>query len=382
MIKWESWCFVRVVFWVCSFCCLAGDCSAQLDNSAFYLEPTAPLDTVGSLGLRLNALGYNRNNEYFHPFEIGRTWFGYQVFPEMAYQLHEDVQVFGGIYFRQDFGNEAVEQVQPLFRVQASFDSLLFVFGNIYGNVQHRLPEPMFAFERLIFDRQEEGVQLLWKKNGWDADAWLDWQTMIYPGDDKQEEIWAGLTLFKMLKSGPYYAEPGLGFTIFHEGGQIDSTDRPLRLFLSSFLQAKFGRTFASKRLHALEFTYQWLHFDDIWAGEQVVQFEHGLGHFFTLYANSKWGGFMLNYYRSFSYFTQFGSGIYSAEGLNGGEIVFPSRELLFFRTLADIHFGDHATLTLRFEPYYDFTRSRFEFSNSLYFSVREFWKLGRKKRS
>ena len=70
--------------------------SAQLNNSFFDIERT---DTAtGLITLHVDNLNYFRNVEYKTKIDEGRTLFGYQFWPEIAYQVSTHVQVAGGCF--------------------------------------------------------------------------------------------------------------------------------------------------------------------------------------------------------------------------------------------------------------------------------------------
>ncbi len=107
------------------------------------------------------------------------------------------------------------------FTVKIQKDSSQFLFGNLEGQLNHHLIEPMLNFERVILNRQENGLQYTRRKQKVFFDAWIDWQKMIYKGSDFQEEIFAGFSWNKKLINRPNFSfSIPWQMTFQHRGGQ------------------------------------------------------------------------------------------------------------------------------------------------------------------
>ncbi|WP_152426338.1 hypothetical protein [Cesiribacter andamanensis] len=199
----------------------------QLNNEAFYLRfPVVAADS-GKLQLHTYALGFSRNNEYFQRFADGYTYFGYQGMAWLSYQPDARVRVWGGLFMRDDFGTNRLQEVQPVFRIQARFDSLQLIFGTLQGSLNHQLIEPMYDFERVMVDRLEEGLQLLYEKERFWLDVWIDWERTIYLGSPFQERVSGGFSSrLDLAKKEKTRLVLPLQMLAFHQGGQID-TDLP-----------------------------------------------------------------------------------------------------------------------------------------------------------
>lgn len=352
---------------------------AQIDNLAFYQDVQSPFDSAGDLSLRLYGLGFNRNNEYFHPNEPGRTFFGMQLQPELSFQLNKRTQLFGGLHYRQDFGNPDPYLLQPVWRLVHQRDSLRFVFGSLYGSVQHRLPLPIYAFEYVIQDRVEEGLQLLYDYKGWHSDMWVDWQRMIYDKAAEQEAIWAGWTNTYTKHIASWSLTLAQQFTVYHEGGQIDTSNAPLLIYTNTGLEAGLRKDFTSSFLHAVYGSYHWLHWDNFSFSPGTAEFQNGLAHLFSAGVETQLGGLQVNYYKGWYFQSPLAYDIYTAAPLLEAEteVVFQEQEVFFIRLLNTIELGEHLSLSLRLEPFYDFKRNRWDFNNGLYLCFEDWYRLG-----
>lgn len=378
-----------IFFWIVRSALLSaglfnsGTAAAQLDNRAFFLDESTPHDEKGELSLRTYMLGFLRNNEYFHPNEPGRTWFGFQFQPEAAYQLDQRTTVFGGLYYRQDFGNPEPRTIRPVWRVRMAFDSLTLTLGNLYGSLQRDLPLPVYSFENVLEQRIEEGVQLNYRNRGIRAEAWADWRNMIYDGSNEPEEIWGGGRLAYRKDRKNYWAEIGGLLTAYHEGGQIDSSDAPLLIYMNAGLNVTFGVKLQNKKLNEIYGGYHLLRWDDLSPGdstEETSVHDGGPAHLAFIGAKTKRGEIQLNYYRAWYFQAPFASDVYTSAPLGGAPVPedFPGVQLLFLRYLRDIKVSEETTLTLRFEPFYDFTRNLWEFNMGLYVNIEDWHRLAK----
>ncbi|MBC7920573.1 MAG: hypothetical protein H7Z75_05725 [Ferruginibacter sp.] len=194
---------------------------AQLNNSVFEERyRLQPVDSNG-LSLRLSGLGFLRNNEYFQNIIPGYTLFGQQVHVRLAYQPSGRVLLEAGAVVGKDFGNDRFTQLIPTFTVKYRKDSLSFLFGTLEGNLNHRLIEPLYGFERLITRRAENGLQLVSHRRRLFLDCWIDWQRATYRRADYQEEISGGFSInYTLLERAGFRLELPVQFVAFHRGGQ------------------------------------------------------------------------------------------------------------------------------------------------------------------
>ena len=194
---------------------------AQLNNTT--LETFQHLDSTKSnqFSFQFESFSFLKNNEYFLKVADGYTLFGNILSPKMVFQPAPNVQIEAGIFVRKDFGNNAFTSIQPIFTVKIQKKFSQFLFGNLEGQLNHHLIEPMMNPERVILNRQEAGLQYTKRKKNTFFDSWIDWQKMIYNGSDFKEEIFAGFSWNKKLITKPnFHFSIPVQLTFQHRGGQ------------------------------------------------------------------------------------------------------------------------------------------------------------------
>jgi hypothetical protein len=352
--------------------------NAQLPNQAFYLQfPVQEADS-GKLTLHTYAMGFSRNNEYFGRFADGYTLFGYQAMPWLSYQPDKRVRLWAGLFARDDFGNRYLSTVQPVFRLQVKFDSLQFIFGTLQGSLNHQLVEPMYDFERVMADRLEEGMQLLWERQRFWLDVWIDWERTIYTGSPFQEVVSGGFSArADLVENEKLKLVLPLQMLAFHQGGQIDTDPNPLITRVNTALGLELHKEVGRKFLHSYSLQPYVLGYKDA-SNEALVPFEQGWGLYLNAAAYTKLGGFMLSYWKGDGYIPIKGGPLFSSYSFTYDNPGAASRErqILMLRLLNDIPVGKHLTLSLRAEPFYDLTEKRFEFSHGTYLNYRGSFEL------
>jgi hypothetical protein len=347
--------------------------AGQLNNEAFYLRYPLVAADSGKLKLHTYAMGFSRNNEYFQRFADGYTYFGYQAMSWLSYQPDARVQLWGGLFLRDDFGTNRIQELQPVFRIQARFDSLQLIFGTLQGSLNHQLIEPLYDFERVMVDRLEEGIQLLYEKERFWLDVWIDWERTIYPGSPFQERVSGGFSArTDLVEKEKLQLVMPLQMLAFHQGGQIDTDPAPLitRLNLAGGLE--LHRPVGKRFLHSWSLQPYVLGFFDT-SHELRAPFSRGWGLYMNAAAYTRLGGFMLTYWQGDSYIPIKGAPLFSSASSTfvNPDAVSPQRRILMLRLLNEIPIGRYLALSLRLEPFYDFGEGRLDFANSIYLNYR-----------
>lgn len=357
--------------------------NAQLPNQAFYLRyPVQPADS-GKLQLHTYALGFSRNNEYFGRFADGYTLFGYEAMPWLSYQPDKRVKISAGLFARDDFGNSYYSNVQPVFRIQARLDSLQLIFGTLQGSLNHQLVEPLYDFERIMLDRLEEGIQVIYHKNRLWLDAWVDWERMIYNDSPFQEVVSGGLSArLAVVEQEFVKLELPLQMLVIHEGGQIDIDPNPLITRLNLAGGLSLNKEVGGEFLHSYNLQPYLLGFYDA-SNELRQPFKQGWGLYLNAAAQTRLGGIMLSYWHGHAYVPIKGGPLFSSYSYtydNPGATS-EERRWLMLRLLNEIPIGRHLTLSLRAEPFYDFGEKRFDFSHGTFLNYRSDFLLWNKNK-
>ncbi len=101
--------------------------------------------------------------------------------------------------------------------------------------------EPIYDFERILYDRLESGLQHIHNSRFYQHDLYIDWERMIYRNSPYQEQLtvgYSGNIIVKNrelkysageegsihIKDRPFFFNIPLQLMVNHTGGQIDTT--------------------------------------------------------------------------------------------------------------------------------------------------------------
>jgi len=361
---------------------LAVQATAQLNNRSFERSSVInPLDS-GRLGAGINTLGFTKNNEYFNDIADGYTLFGYQLNPYLSYQPLPSVRFDVGIYLQKDFGNNGYEAIEPTYRFEYLKDHVSLIFGTLEGSVSHRLIEPLYDFEKVLVDRLENGFQLKLEKEGLFIDLWADWQNMIYKGDDEQEEVTGGLSIsYPLINKGGFEVDLPVQAVVFHRGGQIDDNPNPLQTFVNSAIGADVGLSFDGW-LKKVRFANYFVYYKDF-SFDKLAVFEDGAGVYLNVAAETDFNlEVMVSYWKGDEFMSIMGGQLYPSVSstFKNPTYIEEERELLIFRLFHRLPLAENLEVSTRFEPFYDLTNSKFEFSHGFYVNYNIDFKVTKRK--
>jgi hypothetical protein len=353
--------------------------NAQVNNVS--LETFQHLDFTKSkqFSFQFESFSFLKNNEYFLKIADGYTLFGNQFSPKFTYHPATHVRIEAGVYAWKDFGNTAFTSIQPIFTIKIQKDSSQFLFGNLEGQLNHRLIEPMMNPERVILNRQENGLQYTRRKQMTFFDAWIDWQKMIYRGSDFKEEIFAGISWNKKLVVKPnFYLSIPYQVTFQHSGGQTTKDTGQVITNINTAIgveaEWKFNGFLQKIRTQNYLVGFQQ-------NSNYNQYFKNGSGIYLNVTAETKVMNLMLSYWKTSGYLSDAGGDLYQSVGrtFRYGNVVEKERNLLIIRAMKDWKIIDNLFLTFRFEPYFDLNNKAFEHSESLFLTYRQGFGLGRK---
>ena len=357
----------------CTFFIL-GDGFSQLDNRLFEDRKEIFPDRANKVYLNIGLLGFTRNNEYFNEIADGYTLFGYQLYPSLAYFPAENVRIDAGIYMQKDFGISGYNTIAPTLSVKVKRGDLNIIFGNLDGSLNHRLIEPLYDFERVLNNRLETGLQAVLEKERLFLDAWINWETMIYPGDSLQEEISGGISLdYRLMQKGKFQINLPIQSVLYHKGGQIDALDVPLVSLMNNAVGVGIKYTLNNNSiLKALSSKNFFVHYSDF-SFEKQQPFENGTGLYLNLDMEFKWFNFLTSYWQGNEFISIKGAPLYQSVShsfKNPGHTE-EQRQLIIFRFLHDLKILDNLYFSTRVEPFIDLQNNTFEFSHGFYVNYR-----------
>lgn len=353
---------------------------AQVDNSLLCKQNYFSTDRTGSLYLTIYNLNYQRNYEYFNRFADGLTYYGFALQPELVYHTSDHVSLSGGLQLRKDFGRSGFYDQQPLFSVNIHKNNFQFISGSLNGNIAHQLLEPLYDYDRVIYDPLEYGTQFLYNDSSFFLDAWINWENMIYKPASEQERLSGGISVNYHLptKSKFELAFP-LQMLAYHKGGQIDTLDVPLTTIVNTALGAKITYNINAKYGAYTENYY--LTYKDF---SFTKQNPYAQGNGLLLNAGVKLNttNLIFTYWRGNGYQSIHGAPVYQSVSsqINNEGYKEDLREFLFIRLVSEYKIAKNLLLGMRLEPYIDLNHTKFEFSNSLFLVYREDFFLKRIK--
>ncbi len=180
------------------------------------------------------------NNEFFNDLVKGYTLIGYFITPEFQYHITPSIKIQGGVHLLKYTGADDFSTIAPTYAAIFTKDDYTLIMGKLWGTINHRVPEPILFSERFFTNNLENGVQFMVEKERFFFDTWLDWQSFIFPQDNKQEQLAAGISTHPWLVKNERWeiSTPG-SFIVGHRGGQIDTLDIPMRTLINYSLGRK-----------------------------------------------------------------------------------------------------------------------------------------------
>ncbi|HWJ03111.1 MAG TPA: hypothetical protein VNU93_05485, partial [Verrucomicrobiae bacterium] len=95
--------------------CSGATAYAQIEYPLFKDSATFRQEDTGTLSLEVESMPYLRNYEYFGDIPLSYTLFGYQLMPQLKYQLNEHFALKGGLFLRREFGRSGYTDIAPVF---------------------------------------------------------------------------------------------------------------------------------------------------------------------------------------------------------------------------------------------------------------------------
>jgi hypothetical protein len=367
--------FLKSRLLISLFCiCIGGQSAwAQLNNKVLEEGLSFESERKNALFLKLTNFNFVRNNEYFNDIVSGQTFFGYQLAPTLIYYPTASLRLEAGAFFWKDFGNPDYSLVAPIFSLKYFKDSLSIIFGNLEGNVQHHLIEPLYAFERTITHHLENGLQVKYNKGRFYGDLWIDWQRAIYANSPFQEEISAGLVAaVSPFKNQKFELQIPFQMSIVHRGGQDLGIAATNALNLTTGINLHWRNT-GNRFFKQIRSENYWVYgarevFDTL---TDILQERVGQGLYLNLSAETRLFELMLSYWYGRKFDAVQGGDLYKSYPVKPQGIFQPTRRLLFVRLFKDFKVMNELYFTLRFEPYYDFVEKRVEHAAGFYISYR-----------
>ncbi len=232
----------KLTFFLLILCWGLGAMAASIDTTV-----SEPLQTEGfdllmehseklkaennrNLYFGISSCLFTRNAEYFLPYTKGYTALGFFLDPTLSYQINEQAALSAGVHLAGIAGDDkGIRKVSPIVRIEYQPTNWLTVVGgSLYGNLSHKLYEPMYDFDRYFYANDESGLQVLMQTKHWESDLWCNWEVFIVPDDAKQERFTFGwVNRFFLIGDNSGHNTFNLSLPLHlletHRGGQFTS---------------------------------------------------------------------------------------------------------------------------------------------------------------
>ncbi len=342
----------------------------QIDLS--YRYSYAEFDTLhaNQLLFRLENTNFIKNNEYFGVSAEGYTLLGYALAPSVMYYAGSRLSFQIGINAQKYHGAEKFSKINPVIAAHLRLTpNLDLIMGSLRGTIHHRLSESIYDFEWQYTRPVETGLQFIYSTEKFWADAWLDWEQFIKPGDAFPEIFTVGISTQTSLlnsESGWKIKMP-LQMMARHSGGQISEEETPMQ----SVFNLSMGFD-VSKKTESFFNTLGW--FGSVLTYNDVTNANHlGIyrGHaFYTgIKSEGKKGIAMVGYWDGKNFIAPKGSPLFQSVSAYDPTTVIPNRQLLsgkigFYRS-----FQTQIRFSFLFEGYYDLPNSQFDYAYGIHLS-------------
>lgn len=352
-----------------------------------------PADS-GKFSFQFHNFNYLRNTEYFNKIELGRTLFGTQFHPKIAYQPTANISIQAGVFLKNDFGSiPPINTVLPTFtcKIKSSDSKRTFLFGTLEGALAHRMIEPLYDINSAIVKRIENGAQFKLNTNKIWLDTWVNWERFIERGSPFKEQFSAGIhtnfSIIQKIASDPnnpnvpynylidynklkkYYAlKPILQLTAFHRGGQIDvDTSNMVMQFNGAAGLGYYAGTLNKYHFQAEAFGV----FYQEKTNSGFYPFRNGRGVFANVSVTKKQFTIATSYWFGHRFIATNGTSIYQSVSMDKPGYTERNRELLFIRFLYNQYLAPNLTLSARVEPFFDIRNKAMDYSFSVYLSYK-----------
>lgn len=326
--------------------------SAQMDYEAMkYSTVIVPADSQ-KLSLNLYNLNYMNNTEWFGKIPLSGTLFGYQLIPELEYQVSPKFILKGGIYLQQEFGRPKYTTVAPTFTAKYIAKQKSFIFGTLEGGINHGFIEPLYDYKWLIKERLENGFQFKVDSKPYWQDVYINWRVAIHPGDPFKEQFDIGYSgRFNLFDGNKWRFQIPLQFIYNHKGGQYDATNEPLTSLFNSAIGGMITYKNEGKVLKNIHFDNYYVNYRDI-SGVKRQPFNTGNGFLSHLLLDFKEFGLDIRYWNSYDYIAARGMSLFGSVSEKYPGLTEPHREILMVSFIYDKELAKNLFFNFRIIPY------------------------------
>lgn len=306
------------------------------------------------LSLNIYNLNYLHNTEWFGNIPHSGTLFGYQLIPELQYQVSPHFILRGGIYLQKEFGRPEYTTVQPTFTAKYQIPHASFLIGTIEGGINHGFIEPIYDYKWLINERIENGLQIKVDAKHYKQDLYINWRRNIHLGDPFKEEFDIGYSAaFNLFENNKWSFSIPVQLMYSHKGGQIDATNEPLTSIVNDAAGIKITYKHDGRLLKNVQFDNYYVNYRDI-SKFKRQPFLTGNAYLAHLLFDYKEVGIDLRYWNGKNYIAPRGMILFSSVSEKHPGYTEPNRELLIASFIFNKEIAKNLFFNGRIVPYYD----------------------------
>ena len=328
---------------------------AQIDYPTFENRTLINPADSQQLSFNLYNLNYLNNTEWFGNIPLSGTLFGYELIPEIEYQVSPKLMIKGGVYLQKEFGRPQYTTLAPTFEVKYRAKHSSFIIGNLEGNLNHGFIEPIYDYKLIIKERLENGFQFLVDTKPYNHDLFINWRKAIHPGDKFKEEFDIGYVgNLNVIKKNNWDIHLPVQLLYSHKGGQYDSLNTPLQSLTNFATGASVTYNFDRKLLKKIVFDNYYVNYKDI-SGQKRQAFNEGNAFLSHLLFGFKNVGIDFRYWNGDGYIGPRGMALFQSVSEKYPGLVERHRELLIASFIYDKEIFKNVYFDFRFIPYKDF---------------------------
>ncbi|MDQ2718830.1 MAG: hypothetical protein M3Z26_03570 [Bacteroidota bacterium] len=328
---------------------------AQVDYPTFTSRTEINPADSQKLSFNLYNLNYVNNTEWFGNIPLSGTLFGYQIIPEIEYQISPKLIIKGGIYLQKEFGRKQYTTVAPTFQLKYKAKHSSYIIGSLEGNINHGYIEPIYDYKLIINERLENGFQFMVDTKTYSHDFFINWRVAIHPGDDFKEQFDIGYSAkLHLINKEKFKLDIPIQFLYSHKGGQYDSLHTPLQSLVNSAFGPSLTFNINHRLFQKIVFDNYYVNYKDI-SGQKIQAFKEGNAFLSHLLFQFKNIGVDFRYWNGQGYIGPRGMALFQSVSEKYPGLVEKHRELLIASFIYDKEIFKNVNFDFRIIPYKDF---------------------------
>ena len=163
-------------------------------------------------------------------------------------------------------------------------------------------------------------------------------------------------------------------FTAIHNGGQIDTLDKPLKTAFNEAFGLEARRQLAGTTVRAVRFNGYVLGFQDYSFTPGQFAYKYGRGLYLNGTLETRYADLMVSYWQGSRFVSPLGGDLFQSASrtVSNPEFRDPQRKIVLVRLLRDFRITDAASLTARVEPVFDLNARLLDYSFGMYLNFRQ----------